>query len=232
MGDIKENIEENEHNHLTKYDKLRVNGFTYISTRFGGSMKIIGKNLGINKLPQEISPNFFFDLEVLDLEGNNFTEIPPVVYEFSQLYALNMSNNKLISITAEDVTNLKSLSWLSLSGNEIPFTLPDNFGEMINLTHISLPINVYFSGDKSNLKQLKQDVQDYILSRIIEKPMSNPLHRRGPILREDIHTEENPMHEGGKMQKKNRLRTKRVRKRSRKRFGKRYKKSRKSIVKN
>jgi internalin A len=73
---------------------------------------------------------------VLDLNGNQLTELPKEIGELKNLTLLNLRENQLTELPKK-IAQLKSLAWLGLSSNQLT-TLPKEIGELKNLTWLDL----------------------------------------------------------------------------------------------
>ncbi|XP_018583940.2 leucine-rich repeat-containing protein 58-like isoform X1 [Scleropages formosus] len=100
-------------------------------TRLTKLKTLIAKN---NRLDAQSLPKDFgcLQLEVLNLSGNRFEELPPQCLKLRRLRSLSVGGNRLRAIPAE-IENLTSLELLYLGGNLISFIPP----ELANLPHLS-----------------------------------------------------------------------------------------------
>ncbi|KAM8857298.1 leucine-rich repeat-containing protein 58 [Synchiropus picturatus] len=110
------------------------NGLTALSdgiTRLGKLRTLLAKN---NRLSEASLPKDFgsLGLEVLNLSGNRFQEIPLQCTKLRLLRSLSLGGNRLKSIPAE-IEDLSSLELLYLGGNLITAIPP----EVANLPHLS-----------------------------------------------------------------------------------------------
>jgi Leucine-rich repeat (LRR) protein len=59
------------------------------------------------------------NINFLDLSDNKLRSLPPAVFKLSHLQHLNLSNNMLQVISCEELSNLKALLSVDLSGNPL-----------------------------------------------------------------------------------------------------------------
>lgn len=110
------------------------NTMAYIGEEILGLTRLktlIAKNNRLDEfsLPKEIGT---MKLEVLNLSGNQFEEIPSQILQIQTLNTLSMGGNRLKSIPAE-IENMISLEFLYLGGNFITHIPP----ELANLSYLS-----------------------------------------------------------------------------------------------
>lgn len=100
-------------------------------TRLTKLRTLIAKNNHLDEfsLPKEFGS---MQLEVLNLSGNRFVEMPPQFMKLQRLQSLSLGGNRLKSIPAE-IENLTSLELLYLGGNQITAIPP----ELANLPYLS-----------------------------------------------------------------------------------------------
>ncbi|XP_053561111.1 leucine-rich repeat-containing protein 58, partial [Bombina bombina] len=111
------------------------NNLAYIGEEILGLTKLrtlLAKNNRLDEfsLPKELGT--MRNLEVLNLSGNQFEEIPSQVLQLQTLKTLSMGGNRLKSIPA-DIDNMISLEFLYLGGNFITSIPP----ELANLPYLS-----------------------------------------------------------------------------------------------
>ena len=92
--------------------------------------------LNITSLPESIGQ--LKSLEVLVLNDNLLTEIPPVIWKL-QLKLLDLSGNWLTSLP-DAVEQLQSLKFLLLRSNQL-VSLPDSIGQLRSLSDLDLRNN-------------------------------------------------------------------------------------------
>ncbi|XP_051998740.1 leucine-rich repeat-containing protein 58 [Xyrauchen texanus] len=97
-------------------------------TRLNKLKTLVAKNNRLNEfsLPKDFGS---LQLEVLNLSGNRFEEMPTQCLQMQQLQSLSLGGNRLKSIPAE-IDNLTSMELLYLGGNQIS-SIP---AELANLT--------------------------------------------------------------------------------------------------
>nr|XP_033798940.1 leucine-rich repeat-containing protein 58 [Geotrypetes seraphini] len=110
------------------------NGLAFVGEALLGLAKLrtlLAKNNRLDEfsLPKELGR---MGLEVLNLSGNRFEEVPGQLLELRALKSLSMGGNRLKSIPAE-IENLSSLEFLYLGGNFITSIPP----ELANLHYLS-----------------------------------------------------------------------------------------------
>ncbi len=77
-------------------------------------------------------------LTELNLNDYQLKEIPPEVFDLTQLKVLNLSRNELNSLP-ESIENLSALSSLKIIGNQLScLSLPQSIGNLSNLTELDL----------------------------------------------------------------------------------------------
>uniref|UniRef100_A0A0D9YMK0 Leucine-rich repeat-containing N-terminal plant-type domain-containing protein n=1 Tax=Oryza glumipatula TaxID=40148 RepID=A0A0D9YMK0_9ORYZ len=120
-GNIPESIGQ-----LNRLEKLHLNNnkmYGSIPSTLSNCTSLITINLGSNNFSGElVNVNFsnLPTLKTLDLRLNNFTgEIPESIYTCSNLTALRLSTNKFHGQLSKGLSNLKSLSFLSLTNNNL-----------------------------------------------------------------------------------------------------------------
>jgi Leucine-rich repeat (LRR) protein len=89
----------------------------------------------------EEKSNQFGGLEVLDLHGNQLSEIPIGFRRLERLQMLNLSKNKLSSDALEVICQIKNLRELSLASNSLAGTLLENIGRLTNLEVLDISSN-------------------------------------------------------------------------------------------
>ena len=89
----------------------------------------------------EEKSNQFGGLEVLDLHGNQLSEIPIGFRRLGKLQALNLSKNKLSIDALEVICQIKNLKELKLASNALAGTLLENIGQLTNLEVLDLSSN-------------------------------------------------------------------------------------------
>ncbi|XP_029434091.1 leucine-rich repeat-containing protein 58 [Rhinatrema bivittatum] len=119
--------------HLLLLD-ISNNGLAFVGEALLGLVKLrtlLAKNNRLDEfsLPKELGR---MRLEVLNLSGNRFEEVPGQLLELRTLKSLSMGGNRLKSIPAE-IENLSSLEFLYLGGNFITSIPP----ELANLPYLS-----------------------------------------------------------------------------------------------
>ena len=84
-----------------------------------------------------------FDLQILELSGQNLIELPPEIRELTDLISLDLSRNKLESLPVE-IGLLSKLTKLDLSRTQrdsLPLDIPSSIENLINLTELNLSYN-------------------------------------------------------------------------------------------
>ncbi|MEE6518571.1 hypothetical protein FKM82_029654 [Ascaphus truei] len=119
--------------HLLLLD-ISNNNLAYIGEEILALAKLktlLAKNNRLDEfsLPKELGS---MQLEVLNLSGNRFEEIPSQLLQLQTLQTLSLGGNRLKSIPAE-IENMLSLEFLYLGGNFISFIPP----ELANLPYLS-----------------------------------------------------------------------------------------------
>jgi Leucine-rich repeat (LRR) protein len=89
----------------------------------------------------EEKSNQFGGLEVLDLHGNQLSEIPVGFRRLERLQTLNLSKNKLSIDALEVICQIKNLRELNLASNSLAGTLLENIGQLKNLEVLDLSSN-------------------------------------------------------------------------------------------
>ena len=81
-------------------------------------------------------------MRLLSLGVNQLSEIIPAsVTNLSQLYALDIFENRLIGEIPSGIGNLTNLSKLGLSGNQLTGAIPNSIGDLTQLEHLFLGDN-------------------------------------------------------------------------------------------
>ncbi len=94
--------------------------------------------LDLTSLPNGIIGKLNY-LKILNLEGNQLTEIPAEIGKLPELIFLNLNDNELTQIPAE-IGNLKFLKTLLLEDNQLT-EIPAKIGKLKNLEHLYLEGN-------------------------------------------------------------------------------------------
>lgn len=126
----------------------------------------------LTELPEEIGQ--LKKLKVLSIWYNYIKELPKNTTQLSSLNVLDISSN-LFSSIPDEITSLSNLRGLFIdlkSKNEYVATLPANFDQLKQLTHLSLEAPQHFDWDNAltqigaikNLVSLKLDVKNTPLS--------------------------------------------------------------------
>lgn len=89
----------------------------------------------------EEKSNQFGGLQVLDLHGNQLSEIPIGFRRLERLQMLNLSKNKLSSDALEVICQMKNLRELNLASNSLAGTLLENIGRLVNLEVLDISSN-------------------------------------------------------------------------------------------
>lgn len=89
----------------------------------------------------EEKSNQFGGLEVLDLHGNQLSEIPIGFRRLERLQTLNLSKNKLSLDALEVICQIKNLRELNLASNALAGTLLENIGQLTNLEVLDISSN-------------------------------------------------------------------------------------------
>lgn len=85
--------------------------------------------------------NQFGGLEVLDLHGNQLSEVPTGFRRLERLQTLNLSKNKLSSDALEIICQIKNLKELNLASNSLAGTLLRNIGQLEYLEVLDISSN-------------------------------------------------------------------------------------------
>ncbi|KAK7374107.1 hypothetical protein VNO80_07533 [Phaseolus coccineus] len=84
---------------------------------------------------------------ILDLSTNNLSgEIPPELFDLTQLFALNLSRNHLVGKISSNIGGMKSLEILDLSNNHLSGEIPAAISNASFLSLFNLSYN-YFTGE-------------------------------------------------------------------------------------
>ncbi|XP_048862156.1 leucine-rich repeat-containing protein 58 [Brienomyrus brachyistius] len=104
-------------------------------TRLTRLKTLIAKN---NRLDESSLPKHFgtLQIEMLNLSGNRFEEMPPQCLKLRRLQSLSLGGNRLKSIPAE-IENLKCLETLYLGGNMIG-DIPPELANLPSLSYLVL----------------------------------------------------------------------------------------------
>jgi Leucine-rich repeat (LRR) protein len=89
----------------------------------------------------EEKSNQFGGLEVLDLHGNQLSEIPIGFRRLERLQTLNLSKNKLSLDALEVICQIKNLRELNLASNSLSGTLLENIGQLAHLEVLDISLN-------------------------------------------------------------------------------------------
>ena len=93
--------------------------------------------LGLTELPPEIWN--LTNLTRLDLDGNQLTALPPEIVKLTKLTRLDLDGNQLTALPPE-IVKLTKLTRLHLDGNQLT-ALPPEIGKLTNLTELYLHDN-------------------------------------------------------------------------------------------
>ena len=103
----------------------------------------------LNVIPQEVEK--CKNLIVLGLGGNNIKEIPPFIFNLTNLQELGLSWNH-ISTIPEEISSLKKLTSISIWGSNIT-EVPEDLLELPNIQKIGLKGNPI---PKEEIKRLRK----------------------------------------------------------------------------
>ncbi|MBN1430324.1 MAG: leucine-rich repeat domain-containing protein [Anaerolineae bacterium] len=106
-------------------------------------LSIVELNLFGNKMKGTVPPEIRYlkDLKVLNLGGNQLTELPPDIGELVNLQQLDMSGNLLTEVPPE-LGQLTELQKLDLRGNQLT-NLPGELSRLTGLRQLYLASNQY-----------------------------------------------------------------------------------------
>ena len=78
-------------------------------------------------------------LQLLNLDGNNLTELPAEIGDLKELMILSVTNNQLVGLPTS-IQKLNRLQWLNLDGNNLT-ELPTGIGDLKELLQLSVSGN-------------------------------------------------------------------------------------------
>jgi len=159
------------------------------------------RSMRLTHLPDDILDGFT-NLEILDLVGNQLTEIPESIGNLTNLEwlgldknqlkklpqwignltnlkVLNLSNNQLTELP-ESIGNLTNLQWLYLMGNQLT-KLPESIGNLTNLEELYLDRNNWKKRvpKETIFKMIRNDVNKDVINSIID--MNNSIPTKGNL---------------------------------------------------
>ena len=98
------------------------------------------KSIGLTELPTEISElGNIKNLEILELDDNNLTNLPKEIGYLTNLVVLSLSGNELTELPPE-IGNLTNLEILRLQNNQLE-KLPVEFNNLVSLEELHLGYN-------------------------------------------------------------------------------------------
>lgn len=103
------------------------------------------KNLSLKSLPNNF--HLLAHLRILNLDDNQFTQIPEQIYALVNLQTLRFAKNQLCSIS-DKINQLASLQILDLRSNQLK-QLPSSVSDLINLKELLLASNRFDEVPKS-----------------------------------------------------------------------------------
>lgn len=126
------------------------------------------RNNQLRKLDESTFKSSVETLQVLDLSGNQFTQIPYQSFEpIKKLFKLNMQNNQIISLTKSDFQQWsKSLLSIILNKNQIESIEKDTFKYCSNLRELRLSSNKLYNVNSESFIPLGRKLSILELSDI------------------------------------------------------------------
>ena len=91
----------------------------------------------LSQLPEAITK--LQNLTMLDLRDNQFSQLPEAISKLQNLTSVNLWNNQLSQLP-EAITKLQNLTWLNLGSNQLS-QLPEAISKLQNLTSLDLRNN-------------------------------------------------------------------------------------------
>ena len=125
--------------------------------RFGGKTRTLGLTfLGLGQVPESVRE--LYDLEILDLTGNNINPLPAWIGELRSLKGLVLTSNRLRSLPAE-IGSLRHLTVLVLDFNDL-IELPESL-QTLPLRELDLRANPELGIPTSVLEGSPQEILRY-----------------------------------------------------------------------
>uniref|UniRef100_A0A3B4ZYF0 Slit homolog 1 protein n=1 Tax=Stegastes partitus TaxID=144197 RepID=A0A3B4ZYF0_9TELE len=94
-------------------------------------------NKHLQALPRGLPRN----VTELYLDGNQFTSVPKELATFKYLQLVDLSNNKISSLSDDSFSNMSQLTTLSLHGNDISELQQGIFSDVASLSHLAIGAN-------------------------------------------------------------------------------------------
>lgn len=117
----------------------------------------------LSNLPEELGMLKF--LRELNIGDNVFVRIPNCVYELKKLQILLVANNRLEQLDVKNLGNLKILTHLDVSNNNIRH-IPPELGNLTQLKHLVLKGNGFRNPRYAVLQQGTEAVLAYLRNKI------------------------------------------------------------------
>ncbi|KAF4790617.1 hypothetical protein TURU_138741 [Turdus rufiventris] len=94
-------------------------------------------NKGLKALPKGIPK----DVTELYLDGNQFTLVPKELSNYKHLTLIDLSNNRISTLSNQSFSNMTQLLTLSLHGNDISVVPEGAFNDLSALSHLAIGAN-------------------------------------------------------------------------------------------
>ncbi|KAF7248125.1 hypothetical protein EYD10_05844 [Varanus komodoensis] len=94
-------------------------------------------NKGLKTLPKGIPK----DVTELYLDGNQFTLVPKELSNYKHLTLIDLSNNRISTLSNQSFSNMTQLLTLSLHGNDISVVPEGAFNDLSALSHLAIGAN-------------------------------------------------------------------------------------------